>query len=266
VDAYVQQQIDYRYCYANKRLILLDYDGTLVPFNKDINAVAPDSELLHLLGSLCSDDNNRVVIISGRDRGTLNEWLGHMPVDIVAEHGAWFKEYGKKWSSAPGLHDEWKSAVLDELQFYCNNTQGSFVEEKSYSVAWHYRAVDKRFGEFSANEVMNTLKNIVDGYGLDVLKGDKVIEVKNNVVNKGKAALSCINKDSYDFVMAIGDDKSDEDMFKALPDGTITIKVGAGISAATYCQKSYFEVRELLKEMHESSIAASRNRVFQLAS
>jgi trehalose 6-phosphate synthase/phosphatase len=265
VTATVMEKIDLQYCYANKRLILLDYDGTLVPFQTLPHKAAPDEELIQLLYNLSADDRNKVVIISGRDNITLSKWLGHLPVDIVAEHGAWYRENGMHWFRAPGLHNEWKKDVYRKFTNYVLNTPGSFIEEKTYSLAWHYRTVEKNLGNERAKEILYHLKNMVDGKGLDILQGDKVIEVKCSAVNKGRAALRCINMDNFDFVMAIGDDASDEDMFKALPSEAITIKVGTGVSAATFYQHSHEDVRGLLQGIHGTTVRVSQAAEIQLA-
>ena len=90
-----------------KRLVLLDYDGTLVGFQKTPGAAMPDAALLELLSKLCADPHNKVVIISGRDYHTLDAWLGHLQLDMIAEHGAWYKEEGKIWRSRRDLNFEW---------------------------------------------------------------------------------------------------------------------------------------------------------------
>ena len=74
---------------ARRRAILLDYDGTLMPFCDDPAQVRPDRALLDLLCRLGSCEDNAVVVVSGRDKDTLEKWLGDVPVGLVAEHGAW---------------------------------------------------------------------------------------------------------------------------------------------------------------------------------
>jgi trehalose 6-phosphate synthase/phosphatase len=248
----VKHQINLQYAYAQDRLILLDYDGTMVPFFKNAMDAKPDRPLLLLLENLCADPRNNVVIISGRDSDTLNRWLGHLPIEIVAEHGAKFRERNKRWSTYPGLHTDWKKAVNSTFSYFSSAIPGTFIEEKAYSVAWHYRAAEK-VSEDTVKRVIYDLKNSMDTSALDVLEGNKVIEVKSKSVNKGKAALQLISERHYDFMMAIGDDTTDEDMFKALPPETITIKVGSNMSAATYCQASFIEVRSLLQDIHKNS-------------
>ena len=91
-----------------------------------------------------------------------------------------------------------------------------------------------------------------DDKGLQLLPGDKVVEVKNMEINKGKAALSLVEQSDYDFIMALGDDFTDEDLFKALPDSAVTIKVGTGASSAKFFVRNPTEVRGLLASLGES--------------
>src|SRR5690606_31025511 len=114
----IRQKISIRYYYGMKRLIFLDYDGTLVPFNKNVMGAVPDAELLQLLQDLSNDPHNRVVVISGRDYQTLDSWVGHLPVDIIAEHGAWYKDHGKFWRSRRDLNDNWKQEILNVMNQY----------------------------------------------------------------------------------------------------------------------------------------------------
>jgi trehalose 6-phosphate synthase/phosphatase len=135
------------------------------------------------------------------------------------------------------------------LDLYTSRTPGSFIEEKSYSLAWHYRKTEAGLGILRSQEILADLRYLAADLGLQVLQGDKVIEIKNISVNKGKAAKRWLEKGDYDFILAIGDDHTDEDTFKAMPEDAITIKVGSSISAATYYLGSYLDVRKLLKEV-----------------
>ncbi|MBC9933309.1 bifunctional alpha,alpha-trehalose-phosphate synthase (UDP-forming)/trehalose-phosphatase [Chitinophaga qingshengii] len=238
-----------QYRQAKKRIIFLDYDGTLVGFQSNIDMAAPDPDLYQLLRELAAYPGNHIVMISGRKHETLGEWFGHLPVDLIAEHGAWQKTREGEWYQLPGLTDKWKQEIMPMLEQATDRTPGSFVEEKSYSLVWHYRKVESGLGEQRANELMNTLRYYTVEKGLQVLPGDKVIEVKNIEINKGKAALSWLNHKKYDFIMAMGDDVTDEDIFKALPPKAITIKVGSQVSAAQYYLRSHHEVRHLLRTL-----------------
>jgi trehalose 6-phosphate synthase/phosphatase len=242
----IRDDIAAAYSNATSRFIFLDYDGTLVGFHGDINKAAPDEALYRILTDLSLDPANRVILISGRNYQTLDKWFGHLKVDMIAEHGAWQKHLHEEWKALPLLTDKWKNEVKAVLDTYTDRTPGSFIEDKTYSLVWHYRKVDKGLGELRANEITNHLRMMIADKGLQMLEGNKVIEFKNIEVNKGKAAQNWLLDSHPDFIIAFGDDHTDEDIFKALPDEAFTIKVGSNISAAKYYLKDYNEVRDLL--------------------
>lgn len=243
----IREDIANAYTKATNRFIFLDYDGTLVGFNADINKASPDEALYQILTDLAADPANRVILISGRNYQTLEQWFGHLKLDMIAEHGAWQKHLHEEWRALPLLTDKWKNEVKSVLDTYTDRTPGSFIEDKSFSLVWHYRKVEKGLGELRANEITNHLRMMVADKGLQMLEGNKVIEFKNIEVNKGKAAQNWLFNNHPDFIIALGDDHTDEDIFKALPDDAFTIKVGSNISAARYYLKDYNEVRDLLK-------------------
>ncbi len=242
---YIRQE----YRKAKSRILFLDYDGTLVGFQANIDQAAPDPDLYQLLRELAAVPGNKVVMISGRNHETLGKWFGHMPLDLVAEHGSWQKTKDGDWYQLPGLSDKWKQDIMPILETATDRTPGSFIEEKSFSLVWHYRKVEPGLGELRANELMATLKYYTHERGLQILPGDMVIEVKNVEINKGKAAESWLREGTYDFIMAMGDDITDEDIFKALPPEAYTIKIGSQVSAARYYLRSYHEVRHFLRTL-----------------
>lgn len=246
----IREQIIGDYKKAAKRFIFLDYDGTLVGFHGDIDRASPDEELYNILKKLTNDPRNRIIIISGRRYQTLQEWFGHLKLDMIAEHGAWQKQLVDDWRPLPLLRDNWKHEVKAVLDTYTDRTPGSFIEEKSYSLVWHYRKVEKGLGELRANEIVNHLRMFIADKGLQMMEGNKVIEFKNIEVNKGKAAQNWLYNNSPDFIIAFGDDHTDEDIFKALPPEAYTIKVGSNMSAARYYLKDFKDVRTFLKEMY----------------
>lgn len=246
------REIRYLYGEAHKRLFFLDYDGTLVAFRNNIDMAFPDEELFEILRQLTSDPLNHIVIVSGRNHKTLESWFKNIPLDIIAEHGAWQKHHHGVWAAAPGLADKWKSEIFPILEAYVDRTPGAFVEEKSYSLVWHFRKAEKGLGDLRASELMDTLHYLIADKGLMILQGNKVIEVKNLEVNKGKAALTWLEDEQYDFVLAMGDDHTDEDLFTAMPERTITVRVGSYISKAKYYIRNYSEVRNFLKILSNS--------------
>jgi trehalose 6-phosphate synthase/phosphatase len=226
---------DYRA--ARHRLLLLDYDGTLVTFQANPQRAHPDAELLELLGTLAQDPHNRVVIISGRDRATLERWLGHLPVGFIAEHGVWLRRQGEDWALLQEMRADWKPELRPVLEQYVRRTTGSFIEEKDFSLVWHYRRVDAGLGEVRARELMSHLTFITSNTDLQVLEGNKVIEIKAAGINKGTAAARWLSTNPPEFILAIGDDRTDEDTFGALPPEAYTVKVAGA------CQKTRSRAR-----------------------
>jgi len=234
---------------ARRRLLLLDYDGTLVPFAETPEKARPDAELLKLLAELNNNARNEVVLISGRDKNTLDKWLGGLKTAMVAEHGVWMKAKGGEWGMMTGLSDDWKDEVRAVLKLAVDRIEGSLIEEKDYSLAWHYRKANPRISERHIREIVNDLLNLTANSNLKVLEGSKVVEVKSANLNKGSTAKQWISRQDWDFILAIGDDVTDEDLFRALPENAWSIKVRPGVSAAKFSLDSPDEVRSLLKEL-----------------
>ncbi len=230
-----------------KRLILLDYDGTLVPFHPNPAKAEPDEVLLKLLKDLSMI--SEVVIISGRDRDTLDRWLEDIDLNLVAEHGAAIKEKRKNWEMTFPMDTDWKEKIRPVMEVYMDRTPGSFIEEKEFSLVWHYRKSDPELSDVRARELKDALLNLVTNLDLAVIEGSKVIEVKNVTINKGKATLHWLNKEAWDFILAVGDDVTDEDMFSVLPKKAYSIKVGLDPSRALYSVGTVSSVRKLLKEL-----------------
>jgi trehalose 6-phosphate synthase/phosphatase len=238
------------YQQAQSRLLLLDYDGTLVSFASRPSKAVPTTEVLELLAALSATNGTEVVLISGRERTSLDGWFGHLPVSIIAEHGVWLKPHETgAWEMIEPLTAEWKDEVRPILELYADRTPGSFVEEKDFSLVWQYRRSDSRLGELRARELVAHLEGLTTNLNLQVLEGSKVVEVKNSGVNKGRAALKWLSRKDYDFILAAGDDWTDEDTFKALPEDAWSVKVGLSSTTAKYNLTSQAKVLQLLHEL-----------------
>jgi len=235
------------YLKSNKRLILLDYDGTLVPLVEKPENAKPDSELIVILKNLVQESKNEVVIISGRDKNTLEKWFGSLNLGLIAEHGVWIKD--KKWEMIEPLKNDWKEQIKPILELYVDRTPGSFIEEKEFSLVWHYRKSDPELAEIRARELKDALLHLTANLKLEVLEGSKVIEIKDAGINKGRAALRWIQKEKWDFILAIGDDRTDEDVFAVLPKFAYSIKVGLSASQAKFNVDSQEDIRKLLREL-----------------
>jgi trehalose 6-phosphate synthase/phosphatase len=249
----MMQNLSRSYSDAGRRILFLDYDGTLMGFNKDPQKVNPDKELYKILGELSSSDDNRLVIISGRDKETLGRWFPaeEWKIDIVAEHGVWSREPGTEWSMIEQIDGDWMEIIRPILAFYVDRTPRSFIETKNYSLVWHYRNTDPDLGNQRSWELKDELKNLVANLNLEIMDGDKVIEIKNSGINKGRAASIKIGDGNYDFILAIGDDWTDEYTFDALPENAFTIKVGTKTTKADYYVKGVPDVRKILGGLAE---------------
>jgi trehalose 6-phosphate synthase/phosphatase len=231
---------------AGKRLLMLDYDGTLTGFRKLPGEAVPDEELLSCLNKLINKKDTEVIIVSGRDKKTLNEWFGKMDLNIVAEHGVWIRPKGEDWSMIEHLEKSWKEKIRPVLESYVIKTPGAFIEEKGYSLAWHYRRADQHHAQAQISEMKETLHNMISNLNVGILNGNKVIEIKNIGINKGRAIKNWLDRGEWDFLMAVGDDWTDEDMFEEMPKSGYSIRVGYRTSKARFNVKNVEEVRAIL--------------------
>lgn len=238
-----------QYRAATSRALLLDYDGTLVPFAPEPKLAQPDPELMDLLTALGSDPANRVTIISGRPRRTLEEWFGKLPISLIAEHGAWLRQNGGDWHMFKPLTAEWKERVRPILQLYVDRLPGAGLEEKDFSLAWHYRRADPEQASLRAQELVDDLAGFTRNIDVQVLEGNRVIELRNSGVNKGAAAQQWLAGQAPDFILGIGDDWTDEDMFKNLPANAYSVRIGVANTAARYYLSNHTAVRRILREL-----------------
>jgi trehalose 6-phosphate synthase/phosphatase len=237
------------YSRSSRRLLLLAYDGTLVQFTRKPNRAEPDQEILTNLKELSRDRRNEVVIISGRDKSSLTKWFSGLDVSLVAEHGVWIRKKGDEWKLIEPIRQDWKPEVFPILEMYMDRTPGSTLEEKEFSLVWHYRRSDPDLAEQRVNELKENLLNLTENLNVGILEGNKVVEIRNLGINKGTAALRWLQNGEWDFIMAVGNDVTDEDMYQVLPEETYSIKVGLGHTKANYNIAGIDDVRTLIAEL-----------------
>lgn len=234
---------------AGRRAVLLDYDGTLVPFAADPKLAKPTESLLNILTELAGDEKTDLVIISGRDKNTLENWLGFLKAALIAEHGVWSKNKKGDWRLIKPLDSKWKTTILPILQIYADRLPGAFVEEKEYSVVWHYRQAEPELASIRARELTDDLMAFTANLDVQILQGNKVVEIRCGGVTKGIAAMQLLATQNFDFILTLGDDWTDEEMFKVLPETAWSIRVGLRSSHAKFNLRSHKEVIELLREL-----------------
>ncbi|KAH7091089.1 alpha,alpha-trehalose-phosphate synthase-like protein subunit Tps2 [Paraphoma chrysanthemicola] len=233
----------FQYRQAKKRLFMFDYDGTLTPIVKDPQAAIPSDRVIRTLKTLAADPNNSVWIISGRDQAFLDEWMGHISeLGLSAEHGSFMRHpRSEDWENLTEKTDmSWQSEVIEVFQHYTDKTQGSFIERKKIALTWHYRRADPEYGAFQARECQKHLeRTVVKKYDVEVMTGKANLEVRPRFVNKGEIAKRLVLAygdqpgDAPEFVLCLGDDFTDEDMFRSLrqsklnSDHVFSVTVGA---------------------------------------
>jgi trehalose 6-phosphate synthase/phosphatase len=250
INEQTSKEITLKCQHAEQRIFFLDYDGTLVSFAKYPELATIDINALSIITNLTADPCNHVVIISGRDKGFLENQFSGVNVTLVAEHGYFLKKKGKNWIETIKVDKQWKKSVLPILQQYVNRCNGTFIEEKEGSIAWHYRNAESDFAQLRLHELKDDLAEIIrTRTDFEILEGNKVLEIKSGKYDKGTASGKLMKHNEFDFVFAAGDDKTDEILFRALPESAITIRVGHCQSIAKYNVPDFSDLLKLLKDM-----------------
>ncbi|OIW19451.1 hypothetical protein TanjilG_09471 [Lupinus angustifolius] len=268
------QNIVSAYTRTQNRLILLDYDGTMMP-QASIDKT-PSRKVVSVLNHLCSDPNNIVFIVSGRDKDCLSKWFSPCEkLGLSAEHG-----YFTRWSrDSPwetcGLNKDfdWKNIAEPVMAHYTEATDGSFIEQKESAMVWHHQEADPHFGSSQAKELLDHLESVLANEPVVVKRGQHIVEVKPQGVSKGivvENLISTMRKKgkSPDFLLCIGDDRSDEDMFESIASSVsnaalptisqvFACTVGQKPSMAKYYLDDTSEVINLLEGIATASAATT---------
>jgi trehalose 6-phosphate synthase/phosphatase len=237
-------------------ILLLDYDGTLVPYSALPENAAPEFALVELLMALTRRPKTSVNITSGRAKETLERWFAQVLMGLFAEHGLWDRRDPKAaWRPLHPISTDWKTCIVPILENFTRQTPGSLMEDKSASIAWHYRLVDPDIARWRVCEVKFCLDEFARDLPIDVLSGDKVIEVRMRGVNKG-LVLEAFDEQLADaLILALGDDCTDEDLFAVLPRKSISVHVGSKPTRARYRLRDFRQARRLLQMLVPDSTA-----------
>lgn len=243
------QEIVAAYHQAKRRLIFLDYDGVLAPFVKNPADAVPSKRVLALLAHLGSDPNNEIIIVSGRSKADIGGWFGELPLGLAAEHGALFRRKGgKNWHKTLQAGSDWKKQVQAMFEYYADATPGAHTEVKEWAIVWHYRGASPYYTQKHLVVLRRLLKPLLKQYGLVLKEGNKVLEVHPRDISKGRVAQEWLIHD-HDFILCIGDDVTDEDMFATMPLQAYTVKVGTGTTRARLRLRGVESVLGLLSKL-----------------
>ena len=244
---------------AKQLALLLDYDGTLVPIAQAPDLAVPDPDLIDLLTALSSRPGTSIHIVSGRPRDVLEQWFGDLPVALWAEHGTYHRPTpAAAWESTVPIPTDWINRVEPIFEQFTANTPGSLIERKGASMAWHYRIADAEFGARQAHELRMLLGDALSNQPLEVIEGKKVVEVRLRGVSKAVVAHRVTaGAAEPPAILAAGDDRTDEDLFEALPEGSLRVAIGARRSRATHWLPDSRALRALLRTLLRRSDAPS---------
>ena len=251
-----RQALASRLSEAEDLIAFLDYDGTLVPYTATPDLARPDRALRELLAALAGRPRTEVHVVSGRARETLEQWLGDLPIALHAEHGFWSRGIdGGEWVPAADPGAAWREPALALLREVTARTPGSLIETKSVALAWHYRMADQDSGPRRANELRLHLGQLLSNQPVEILAGNKVIEIRPYGIHKGRIVTPLSpERLASSTLLALGDDRTDEDLFAALPPPAITIKVGPGATQARFRIEGVQAARALLQSLVEVEV------------
>ena len=248
---------------AAERLgLFLDYDGTLAELKKKPSDALPDEEINRLFSKLENAKPVDVYIISGRTKEDMEQWFSRYDFSLIAEHGYYYKHYNaSEWIEFdPQAELSWKNQIIDIFQLYTGMTPGSFVEEKTSSVVWHYRNSDPEFGRWKAHQLVAELYDMLTNLPVEIHHGKKIVEVSSIQINKGSVLEHFMLLNRYDAILCAGDDETDESMFRLNAEGIVSIKIGTGDTAARFRVSSPRAFREFLAQTIDELTAMQATR------
>ena len=249
---------------ARRRLILLDFRGTIARFQTIPQLNKPSESLLNTLQALSKDNSNEVYILSGVNRECLSGFFGHLPVGLVAEQGYYIRwPHAQTWEKVRSDVQllPWKEDIVDVLKYFAVRTPGSFLDVSDSCVSWNFKDTDKQFGLIQAKLLQTQLEQMLTTQRAKAVMvfEKQYLLVHSTSVHKGRAVKHILNRrrrsedelndqhehkseadegndseqsqdgmrngqkktdegsdEMYDMILAIGDDRSDEAMFKQL--------------------------------------------------
>uniref|UniRef100_A0A2N9EGH8 alpha,alpha-trehalose-phosphate synthase (UDP-forming) n=1 Tax=Fagus sylvatica TaxID=28930 RepID=A0A2N9EGH8_FAGSY len=266
------------YSKSKHRAILLDYDGTVMPQTSIIKS--PSEAVISIIDMLCDDDKNTVFVVSGRGRDSLGKWFSPCKkLGIAAEHGYFMRWPAEEsWETCGQTNDfGWIQMAEPVMKLYTESTDGSYIETKESALVWHHRDADPGFGSCQAKEMLDHLESVLANEPVAVKSGQYIVEVKPQGVSKGLVAEKIFTAmveraRQADFVLCIGDDRSDEDMFEIIGDAmnsgvlssntsVFACTVGQKPSKAKYYLDDTVEVINMLEALADASDPSPSPRV-----
>lgn len=216
--------------------LLLDYDGTLVPLAATPDLALPDPGLLDLLERTSRAPAISLHLVTGRSIDVTRRWFGRLPIDLWAEHGALHRaaSTGAAWESTVVANIDWMPRASDVLESARARTPGALVERKTTSLVWHYRLVEPQLAAPALSRLRHDLRAALGEDAFSLMDGKMMLELRPHGVSKALAVQWVMAHRPSLPIVAIGDDRTDEEMFAALPESGTAIYVGDDPTRAPY--------------------------------
>ena len=249
IDSTMLNKIKSNFMSSSRKLVMLDYDGTLIDFNDKPKLAIPSQRLNILIDNICKQKNTDVYIISGRDQKFLSKHFDNFNINLIAEHG-YFKKYANENWLEPNFieNQDWMADILPIFEAFTDRTPGTFIEKKKTSLVWHYRKTDPELASERVVEFKTVLNSLASDE-LQILEIVKGIEVSRGTINKGKSVIDILSDKKYDFILCAGDDITDESMFASLSKEAFSIKIGRKKTKANYFVDSPDELISILEHI-----------------
>tara|TARA_B100000963_G_scaffold302763_1_gene275785 strand:- start:166 stop:2376 length:2211 start_codon:yes stop_codon:yes gene_type:complete len=249
IDSTMLNKIKSNFRSSSRKLVMLDYDGTLIDFNDKPKLAIPSQRLNILIDNICKQKNTDVYIISGRDQKFLSKHFDNFNINLIAEHGYFKKHANENWLEPNFIENQdWMADILPIFEAFTDRTPGTFIEKKKTSLVWHYRKTDPELASERVVEFKTVLNSLASDelQILDIVKG---IEVSRGTINKGKSVINILSDKKYDFILCAGDDITDESMFASLSKEAFSIKIGRKKTKANYFVDSPDELISVLEHI-----------------
>jgi len=226
-------QVYAAYSASQTRLLLVDIDLVLGPILRPDNAegtsqLASKQEILRCLRNISERQGNFLFLLSSRTRDEILEWFGDISgldnVGLAAEDGYWYKWPGSplgRWDARVPVMEGWKEVAHGLMDQYTQRTNGSWIEDnKVSSITWHWSRLNPEFGSLQGKELQNHLQEMLSHFNVRIALGKQSVVVRQEGVTKGSIVDHIIkhynSRGGVDFLLGLGDDAADEDMFKVI--------------------------------------------------
>ncbi|MBN2105171.1 bifunctional alpha,alpha-trehalose-phosphate synthase (UDP-forming)/trehalose-phosphatase [bacterium] len=244
-----EEQLITNYRRSAHRLLLFDLDEFLMDPDR-MKSESPERPIMaEILMRLSREPDNEVVLLSGLDQDKLTDMFEKSSVHLYASQGAWIREYEEEWHEYLRPDTSWKQIITPILDSFVSRTPGSYIDEQAYSLFWHYEKVSPKLREARIAELKSTLIGLTANHDVKVGHGYSYIEVRSSGLSKARNVSFWLSSRSWDFILAIGDDWTDEEIFSVLPSSAYSIKIGSEWSKARFWISKPEEVQRLLDQL-----------------